>query len=376
MQPSIRLGRVAGIDIGLHYSWVLIAVLLAGSFVGYFYETNPNWRPRVIWSAAAVITLLFFASLVLHELAHALVAKAFGMPVRTITLFALGGVANIERDAASPKAEFWMGIAGPVMSGALGWAAAELASWWGERTLPALMSPPVAVLVSLSSLNFMLAVFNMIPGFPLDGGRVLRAVVWGVTGDGDRATRLSARVGQGVALAMFAFGVWQFLAVGGIGGLWLALLGWFLLDAATASHAQVEIVAGLRGLRVGDVMSSECARVPAQASVQEFADDYVLKTGERCYVVEEHGRATGLVTASDLTQVDRGRWSQTTVGALKRPLHQLRAVSPETPVVQALETMGREDVNQLPVISAGRLEGVLSRSHILHVLQARLELSM
>jgi Zn-dependent protease len=133
MQPSIRLGRVAGIDIGLHYSWVLIAVLLAGSFVGYFYETNPNWRPRVIWSAAAVITLLFFASLVLHELAHALVAKAFGMPVRTITLFALGGVANIERDAASPKAEFWMGIAGPVMSGALGWAAAELASYVSRR---------------------------------------------------------------------------------------------------------------------------------------------------------------------------------------------------------------------------------------------------
>lgn len=376
MQPSFIIGRIAGIRIGLHYSWVLIAVLLAGSFVGYFYETNPQWQPRVIWSAAVVITLLFFGSIVLHELAHAMVAKAFGMPVRTITLFALGGVAHIEREAATPKAEFWMGVAGPVMSGAIGWAAALLASRWGQQTVPALMSPPVAVLVSLSSLNFMLAVFNMIPGFPLDGGRVLRAAAWWITGDGDRATRLSARVGQGVALAMFAFGVWQFLAVEGIGGLWLALLGWFLLDAATASYAQVEIVAGLRGLRVGDVMSNECARVPSETPAQRFADDYVLKTGERCYVVEERGAVTGLITPSDLKQVDRSRWTQVTVGALQRPLQQLRAVSPETPVVQALETMGREDVNQLPVMSAGRIEGVLSRGHILQALRARLELSM
>lgn len=376
MQPSVIIGRLAGIQIGLHYSWILIAVLLAGSFVGYFYETNPNWHPRVIWSAAFVITLLFFGSIVLHELAHAMVAKAFGVPVRTITLFALGGVANIEREAATPKAEFWMGIAGPIMSGAIGWAAAALASRWGQQTVSALMSPPVAVLVSLSSLNFMLAVFNMIPGFPLDGGRVLRAAVWWIAGDGDGATRFSARVGQGVALGLFAFGVWQFLAVDGIGGVWLALLGWFLLDAATASHTHVEILAGLRGLRVGDVMSNECSRVPSDTSVERFADDYVLRTGERCYVVEEQGTITGLITPSDLKQVDRSRWAETTVGALKRPLHQLRAVSPDTPVVQALETMGREDVNQLPVMSAGRIEGVLSRGHILQLLRARLELSM
>lgn len=376
MQPSVILGRVAGIVIGIHYSWILIAVLLVASFIGYFYETNPAWQPTVVWSAAIVITLLFFGSIVLHELAHALVAKSFGMPVRTITLFALGGVAHIDREAATPKAEFWMGIAGPLMSGALGWGAAALAAWWGRHTVPALMSPPVAVLVSLSSLNFMLAVFNLIPGFPLDGGRVLRAVLWWFTNDGDQATRLSARAGQGVALGLFGFGVWQFLAVEGIGGLWLALLGWFLLDAATASYAQVETVAGLRGLRVGDIMSNECARVPADTSVQRFVDDYVLRTGERCYVVEEQGTVTGLITPADLKQVDRSLWERTTVGWLKRPLHQVTAVSPETPVVQALERMGKEDVNQLPVIADGRIEGVLSRRHILHILQARLELSM
>lgn len=376
MQPSVILGRIAGVLIGVHYSWILLAVLLAGSFVGYFSDTNPNWHPNVLWSAAILITLLFFGSIVLHELAHALVARAFGLPVRTITLFALGGVAHIDREAATPKAEFWMGIAGPIMSGAIGWGAALLATWWGRHTVAALMSPPVAVLVSLSSLNFMLAVFNMIPGFPLDGGRVLRAVVWWLTGDGDRATRLSARAGQGVALGLFAFGVWQFLAVDGIGGLWLALLGWFLLDAATASHAQVEMVAGLRGLRVGDIMTSDCMRVPADTSAQRFAEDYVLRTGERCYVVEEQGEATGLITPADLKAVDRSRWADTPVGWIKRPLHQVTAVSPDTPVVQALERMGKEDVNQLAVMSAGRIEGVLSRRHILQLLQTRLQLSM
>lgn len=375
MQPSITIGRIGGIDIGVHYSWVLITVLLTGSFIGYFNEANPHWSRRVIWSAAIVISLMFFVSIVLHELAHALVARIYGMPVRTMTLFALGGVAHIERDAGTPAAEFWMGIAGPLLSGMLGWACAGLASWLGPITLAALVSPPVAVLVSLSSLNFMLAMFNLIPGFPLDGGRVLRAVVWGLSGDSNWATRLAARVGQGVAIGLFALGVWLFLAEG-IGGVWSALLGWFLLDAATASYAEVEALGGLRGLRVADVMSRGCSSIPAEITIQQFADDYVLKTGERCFVVEDHGTITGLITPADLKQIERPKWSEMTVGSVKRPLHELRAVSPETPVVQALETMGREDVNQLPVMSAGRMKGVLSRSHIMQVLQTRLDLSM
>lgn len=376
MQPSLRIGRIAGIVVGLHYSWILIAVVLTGSFGGYFYDSHPDWQPRVIWSVSMIIALLFFASIVLHELAHALVARAFGIPVRTITLFALGGVAQIEREAASPAAELWMGVAGPLTSGTLGWACAELASWWDAQTVPMLMTPSVAILTSLSSLNFMLAVFNLIPGFPLDGGRILRAALWWFSGDGDRATRLSARVGQAVALTLFAFGVWQFLAVEGIGGVWLALLGWFLLDAATAAHSQVEMLAGLRGLRVADVMRHECQKIPADTTIQRFADEYVLGTGERCFVVEDRGDLTGLITPADLKQIDRSRWNDLTVEAVKRPLHQMRAVSPDTPVVQALEKMGRADVNQLPVVSGGRLEGVLSRGHILQLLQARLEFSM
>jgi Zn-dependent protease/CBS domain-containing protein len=379
-RPSMKkIGQIAGIDIRLHYSWLLMAVLLAGSFIAYFYEMHANWPPLVIWSTAILICLLFFISILLHEFSHVLVAKVFGIPIRHITLFALGGVSHIEKNAAAPAAEFWMGVAGPIMSSAIGWACAWAAAWWDKGAtpmLPMLLSPPVSVLASLSSLNFMLALFNLIPGFPLDGGRLLRAAVWWLNGDGDRAARISARMGQSVAFGLFALGVWEFISSDGVAGVWLVFLGWFLLDAATASYAPIGTLAALRGVLVGDVMSNDCKTIASDTSIQRFADEYILKTGDRCYVVEERGAITGLITLADLKDVERSRWDETTVDTAKRSLHQLRSVSRETPVVEALETMGRADVNQLPVMSAGRIEGVLSRSHIMHLLQRRAEFSM
>ncbi len=376
MQPNISLGRVAGIQIGLHYSWLVIAVLITLSFAGEFHEVNPQWGSRVIWSAAIITGLLFFASIVVHELAHALVAKAYGLPVRTITLFALGGVASIEKESGNPRTEFWMGIAGPLTSFALSflfglWA---VSYGWQENLTP--VEPLGAVVAWLSQLNFMLAIFNLIPGFPLDGGRVLRAIVWGVTGDADRATRIAARVGQSVAFAFIAFGLWQFFAIRGVGSLWLALIGWFLLDAASASYAQVEVVAGLRGLRVKDIMAEDCAHIDGRITLQQFADDHVLRTAHRCFVVEEQGVVQGLITPADLKTVDRSRWPSTTVSDIKRPIAQLKTVTPDTPVIEALRTMGRGDVNQVPVMKNGRMQGILSRSHLFHVLQTRSELSM
>jgi Zn-dependent protease/predicted transcriptional regulator len=375
VQPSLRLGRVAGIEIGLHYTWLLIAVLITGSFVGYFSETYPHWPAKTTWSAAIVISLLFFGSIVLHEFAHAIVAKTHGMPVRTITLFALGGVTHIEKQAATPAAEFWMGIAGPTMSAGLGLLCGWLASLAnGEPSIG--MSPSIAILLSLSSLNFMLAVFNLIPGFPLDGGRILRALVWWLSSDENRGTRISARAGQSVALILFAVGLWEFFSGENVSGLWLGLLGWFLLDAATASYQQAEVLTGLRGVRVGDVMSHDCLTVQADMPLQRFADEVVLKTGRRCYAVDQHSMIVGLVTPADLAKVERARWISTTIGEVARPLHQLQSISPDASVVDALLRMGREDLNQLPVIAAGRMEGMLSRSHIMQLLQTRTELSM
>ncbi len=300
MQPHIKIGRLAGIDIGLHYSWIIIAVLITFSLRAHFHDINPQWSPGTIWSAALFTSLLFFASIVVHELGHALVAKARRLPVQSITLFALGGVAHIERDAADAKTEFWMGIAGPLTSVAIG-GLCTMSAWllgWSGAMTPS--SPPMAVLVWLGYINFMLAIFNMLPGFPLDGGRVLRAALWWITGDSDWSTRLASRAGQGMGLLFILFGVWQFFSGGsGVGGLWLALIGWFLLDAAGVSYANVDIVAGLRGLRVRDIMTDDCARVEGRATLQTFTDEHLLRTGRRCFVVEEDGRIVGLVTPSD-----------------------------------------------------------------------------
>jgi CBS domain-containing protein len=183
-------------------------------------------------------------------------------------------------------------------------------------------------------------------------------------------------VGQTVAFVFILIGVWQFFSGAGFGSLWIALIGWFLLDAAGISYAQVEIVAGLRDLRVRDIMADECMRVDGRSSVQAFAEDHLLRTGQRCFLVEENGAVAGLVTPSDLKKLDRDRWPNTALTAVMRPLARLRTVTPETPVIEALQTMGREDVNQLPVVSNGRLSGILSRGHIVQLLQSRAELSM
>jgi Zn-dependent protease len=235
MQPSIKIGRVLGIQIGLHYTWFIIAFLIILSLGQNFKETNLDWPAGVVWIAAVTTALLFFGAIVLHELAHAMVAKARGLPVRSITLFALGGLAQIEKEAADPKTEFWMGIAGPIMSVAIGMVSLLFALSFGWTPDLTPTTPPVAVLVWLGYINFMLAAFNMIPGFPLDGGRVLRAIIWWVTGSPDRSTLVAATVGQGVAFLFILVGIWRFFGGAGIGCVWLALIVWFFLDAARAS---------------------------------------------------------------------------------------------------------------------------------------------
>ena len=380
MEANIKLGRIFGIEIGLHYSWFLIALLVVFSLGGHFQMMNPEWSAGAAWATALVTGLLFFAAIVVHELSHAAVAKMRGLPVRSITLFALGGVANIEREAADAKTEFWMGIVGPITSAVIGFICLALASalGWSPSTegMMTAATPPLAMLVWLGYINIMLAVFNMIPGFPLDGGRVLRAIVWWTTGDADRSTRIAARTGQFVAIFFIVWGIFNFFSGGGFGGLWFAFIGWFLLNAAQASYAQVEIIQSLKGKTVGDVMTEDCPTVDGNTNLQTFADEFLLKTGRRCFIVAEQGRIAGLVTPHEVKEIERSKWAFTTLFDVMLPLDRLRTVEPEMPVAEALELMGREDVNQLPVVREGRLEGIISRGHILQLLQTRAELNM
>lgn len=375
MQAQIKLGRIAGISIGLHYSWFIIALLIALSLAEHFHIVNPHWSDRMLWSAAILTSVLFFLALLLHELAHSLLAKARGLRVREITLFALGGVSQIESEAPDAKAEFWIAIVGPITSALIGVVLIAIArlSGWRPGSEPA--TPLVSVLLWLGYINIALAAFNMIPGYPLDGGRVLRAVIWWITRNADRSTRLASQVGETVAFVIILLGLFQFFTEhGNFGGLWLAFIGWFLLDAARTSYAQAGLISELRGRRVADIMDRNCPTVEAHLSVQDFVDAYLLHQGLRGYVVVQNEQIVGLITPHEVKQVPRDLWPQTSVQAVMRPLGQVRTVSPETPALQALQMMGRDDINQLPVVSNGHLEGIFSRSHIVRFLQAHAQL--
>jgi Zn-dependent protease/CBS domain-containing protein len=374
MKAQVKLGRIAGISMGLHYSWFIIALLIVLSLVQHFHAVAPQWSKAMGWMAAVITSLLFFAALLLHELAHSLLAKARGLRVRAITLFALGGVSQIESEASDAKSEFWIAIAGPITSVVIGLVALGTAwlTGWQPRSEPA--TPVISVLVWLGYINLMLAAFNMIPGYPLDGGRVLRAVIWWITSNADRSTKVAAEVGQFVAFMFILWGLIQFFSGVSFSGLWMAFIGWFLLDAARSSYVQVELMAGLRDRHVADIMDRDYVTVEGHLSLQDFVDAYVLRTGRRCFVVVQNDQITGLITTHEIRQVARDSWPQTSVQSVMRPLAQLRTVAPDTPAIQALELMSREDINQLPVISDGHVRGVFSRGQVLRFLRTQAEL--
>ena len=371
MNYNVKLGRISGIEIGLHYSWFIIAALIVFSLGEHFRQVNPNWGAGEIWIAALFTAVLFFVTLLLHELAHSLVAQSRGLKVRAITLFALGGVSQIQDDATDAKTEFWVAIAGPIASLIIGFSCLGIALGLGWQRSTEPRTAAIGVLVWLGYINIALAFFNMIPGFPLDGGRVLRSLVWAITKNADRSTRIAARVGQVVAFLFILDGIWRYFSGAGFGGLWIAFIGWFLMDAAKASYAEVGTTAALRGMRVYDVMSRDCVIVNRGMSLRDFVDIYLLKTGQRCFAVEDQGRLVGIITPRDVSNISRDRWEETTVREAMRPLQELHVIASDTPVLDALKLMARNDVNQLPVVANGTLQGMVSRSQLVQLLQVR-----
>ncbi len=374
MKSSIRLGKLFGIEIGLHYSWFLIALLITMSLGSQLEATHAEWGSDIIWALSLLMAVLFFATVLAHEMCHALVARARGLATTAITLFALGGVAQIEKEPEDPKTEFLVGIVGPVSSAVIGVASLAIA-WalgWKIGATPA--TPLRAMFVWLGYINLMLAAFNMIPGYPLDGGRVLRSILWLTSRNALRATERAAAVGKVIALLFIAFGIFRFFGGAGFGGLWLAFIGWFLLQAATASASSVALTTGLRGVRVSDIMTADCIKLDGNMNVEQFVENYLLRSGRRCFVVEQNGEVAGLVTAHEIKALERPRWPYTTLSDIMRPLDQLHTVTPATPVMEALETMGRDDVNQLPVVSGNHLDGIITRANVLQFLQTRTEL--
>lgn len=370
MHSQVKLGRIGGIEIGLHYSWFIIAILIAWSLAAHFQSVTPGWGQAMIWGAAIITAVLFFVTLLLHELAHSLVAKAHGLNVREITLFALGGVSQIESEATDAKTEFWIAIVGPATSAVLGLIFIGLARTVQTRPIAQGGGTPVtAVLFWLGYINLALAGFNMIPGYPLDGGRVLRAILWWVSGSAVKASRWASQVGQAIAFLFIAFGLGRFFLGENFGGLWLAFIGWFLLDAARSSYMQSNIMSRLRGRRVADLMERNCARVEGYLSLRDFIDEHILHSTNRCFVVTNGEQVVGLVYPEDIRNVPRDMWEQTSVQSIMRRLDQVRSVAPDMPADKALEMMAHENLSQVAVVSGGKLLGIFSQSQVLRYLQ-------
>jgi len=369
---GFQIGRIYGIPIFLHPSWFFIFGLIAVSFVSKYEALNLSIPTTQLWGLGLATSVLFFGSLVFHEMAHSVTAKHYKIPVVSITLFIFGGVARISRDPSRAIEEFNIAVAGPVSSFLLAGGFGIVYRAAGtNQVLQALAG-------SLSLINLSLALFNLLPGFPLDGGRIFRAIIWGFTKDYSRSTRIAARSGQVVAYGMIAVGA--VLAVNGyinrgdmISGMWLAFIGWFLLTTARQSRAQADARGALEGLRVSDIMTAELPTVGREISLEDYARE-ILRTGRRAHLVVAHEQLVGLMTAEALHSVPQHDWEVTSVQAVMLPKEKLHWAAPEEPALSLLDRMRTVGMQQMPVIAGGSVVAIVTRDSILHVLQARGEI--
>jgi Zn-dependent protease len=382
MRSGFRLGRIAGIEVHIDWSLLIVFILISSSLAfGLFPAWHPDWSAGLSWAVALAAAVLFFSSVLTHELAHALVGRVQGVVVRRITLFVFGGIAQMTREPHSWRAELWIAIAGPVAS--LGLAVvcllAALAlggdisvSAEDPRRVFAGLGVLPTLLLWLGHVNVILALFNLVPGFPLDGGRVLRAALWGLTGNLHKATRWASGAGQGVAWLLIGLGLSMmfglrvpFFGTGPIAGLWLAFIGWFLNNAALVSYRQLLIREALEDVPVSRLMLTRFAAVAPDLPVSALVEEYVLRSEQRAFPVLEQERLIGMVCLHDVRTLNRAAWQATTVREIMTPLERVTWVTPRDDALEVLAILAQRDVNQLPVMEDGRLIGLVRREDIL-----------
>jgi Zn-dependent protease len=372
MPGSFRIGSIAGIDIYVNFSWLIILVLLTVSLAtGWFPAAYPGQSFGLYLVLGIIAALLLFLSVLLHELAHSLVARSRGLPVKNIILFIFGGVSNIEREPKSAGVEFFMALVGPVVSVLIALVCYLL--WLPIR---AERSAVAATLLYLAAANGLLGIFNLIPGFPLDGGRVLRSIVWKISGSQATATRVATVVGQIIAYLIILLGIWQFFTGNVLDGIWIGFIGWFMLSAAQSARAQSTIDEVFSGVTVAQVMNTNPMTVPANVSLQKLVHEYFLPQGLRSALVMQGDQLAGLIALSDIRHVPQDQWPQTPVGFVMVPVERLHVVAPQQQLKDVLSLMTGNDVNQLPVVENGRLVGVLTRNAVIRSLEIRRSLGL
>jgi Zn-dependent protease len=377
MTRAFRIGRVFGIDIDIDYTWFIvffIVVVMLSLDRSALYL--PGMSGAVRWLAGFLTAILFFGSVLLHELSHSLVALRSGLKISSITLFIFGGVSKMTDEPKSPGVEFRMAIAGPLMSLVL------CGVFVGLRFLLASAGTPGAVLATmfgwLGLMNAALAVFNLLPGFPLDGGRVLRAGIWSATGSLLGATRIASSVGQGLGFLLILLGVMRFIVGGpsGLGGIWIALIGWFLVQAAQQSYRQLVLRQQLLNVPVSSAMTEQVEWVPADTTLDQVVHDHVMRHNHRAFPVLDGDRLLGIISLSDIRHAPHERWPWITVREVVPPLTEAQTIGPDGDAWDALIKMTNGSYGGLLVTDNGALRGIITRTDIMRLLRRRIELGM
>ena len=367
-RSTISLGRILGIPIGVDYSWFLIFALLTWSLAtSYFPVEFANWPVAQYWIVGAVTVIFMFGSVVLHELGHSVVALRYKIPVRSITLFIFGGVAQIAAEPPSAISEFWIAIVGPIVSFGLALFFGVLQSLLGA------VAPLLAVAKYLAYINGALGLFNLIPGFPLDGGRVFRAILWGITHNLRKATLIAGNVGRLIAFIFILVGVWQIFTGNFGNGLWIAFIGWFLESAASSQIQQQTIHDLLAGHHVADAMRRDYTWILPDTTLQQLIDKHILGGGRRSLVVKQADQVVGLLTLHNVKAIPSTAWSSTTAVQVMIPMEKMKWIRPEADLVDALGEMDRDGVNQLPVMLGDQIQGILGRDDVINFLRTMSE---
>ncbi len=370
MPGNIRIGRIFGIDIQIHWTWLLIFVLITWTFaVGVLKQFYPDWSDAQRWVAGGAISIVFFVSILLHELSHSLVARRYDLPVSSITLFVFGGVSNLSKEPETATQEFRIAIVGPLMSFALAILFAV-----GYVALTPIEEGAGGVSANLAFINLALGIFNLVPGFPLDGGRVLRSILWRRTGDRLEATRLASRVGEWVAYGMMGLGVVTFFLVDLVSGIWFFLIGNFLNTAARASYSDLLVETTLKGIPVTVVARNDFIGLSPEVTLATLAEEYILAGKGRVFPVLAGEELLGLITISDLRKHPREEWPTTTVFRAMTPFTQLRTVSKNDDLTVALAKLATGDIHQVPLVDGKLIVGMLDRSDLLRYMHTQSEL--
>jgi Zn-dependent protease/CBS domain-containing protein len=374
MGQSIRIGRIFGIPIALHPSWFVIFLIVTYTMAASeLPRTFKTWDEGLYWIVGAIISLLFFASVLAHELSHSLVAHRFGIHVRDITLFIFGGASTLEGEAQRPRDEALIAAAGPLMSLAIGAVLLGIDVLVDQEEI-------LAVVGWLGFINITLGLFNLIPGFPMDGGRILHALLWRVRGDRSVATRNAAAIGRLFGYFLIAGGIFLiFQGPNPFNGVWLALIGWFLSNAAESAVAQVSVEHALKGIKVREVMESDPPSVTPNESVADLVNERLIRGGHRSFLVRhDDGGLAGIVTLSDVRRMPRENWDAARVTDIMTRYADLATIGPDAELEAALKLLQEREVNQLPVVTdEGRtVVGLLTRAGILRLIEARMRLGV